>query len=191
MKKSCKFLILIVVMFMLSFIVTNNVNADVVSINDDYYNVENTVDDFIFYLDIGSSSIYNIIDSTNTELYQGIVEYLYEYIDIEYDVKKIEKISDNTYKVKGKIEASGENWTANGFTVSFEVEKEYGAYKITYTDLFDKIGAENVTKTVFVIVGTIFLILGFSFILFIGIVTMIVVIVVVVNKKKKKEENKQ
>ncbi|MBE5819502.1 MAG: hypothetical protein E7310_01540 [Clostridiales bacterium] len=191
MKKSCKFLILIVIMFMLSFIVTKNVNADVARVNDDYYKVENTVDDFIFYLDIGSSSIYNVIDSTNTELYQGIVEYLYKYIDIEYDVKKIEKISDNTYKVKGKIEASGENWTANGFTVSFEVEKEYGAYKITYTDLFDKIGAENVTKTVFMIVGTIFLILGFGFILFIGIVTMIVVIIVVVNKKKKKEENKQ
>lgn len=191
MKKSCKFLILIIVMFMLSFIVTNNVNADVqIYRESDYDRVENTINNFIFYLDIGSSNIYSIIDSTNTELYQGILEYLYEDIEIEYDVKKIEKISDNTYEVKGEIEAYGEDWNANGFSVSFEVEESYGTYKIISTNLFNKIGEENVDKTMFMAI-IVLLMIVFAALFSIGITIMAVVIIVIVNKKKKNEDNKQ
>ncbi|MBQ6991777.1 MAG: hypothetical protein IJN50_02520 [Clostridia bacterium] len=191
MKRSCKFLILIIVMFMLSFIVTNNVNADVqIYRESDYDRVENTVNNFIFYLDIGSSNIYSIIDSTNTELYQGILEYLYEDIEIEYDVKKIEKISDNTYEVKGEIEAYGEDWNANGFSVSFEVEESYGTYKIISTNLFNKIGEENVDKTMFMAI-IVLLMIVFAALFSIGITIMAVVIIVIVNKKKKNEDNKQ
>lgn len=191
MKKSYKIVMLIILACLSLFIFTNTVNADVqIYRESDYDRVENTVNNFIFYLDIGSSNIYSIIDSTNTELYQGILEYLYEDIEIEYDVKKIEKISDNTYEVKGEIEAYGEDWNADGFLVSFEVEESYGTYKIISTNLFNKIGEENIDKTMFMAI-IVLLMMVFAVLFSIGITIMAVVIIVIVNKKKKNEDNKQ
>lgn len=187
MKIKYKVILLIMLICLSLFIFNLTANATYEYQNSyEYDKVESAVDNFIYYLDTGNSNIYYIIDDTNITLYQGILDYLYNDIEIEYDVKKIEKIDENTYKVKGKINASDENWNVNGFSVYFELKNDYGTYKIVQTDLFNKIGTENIAKAVFNLVGIIFLAI-ILIILFITIITaMIIIIIVVANKKKKK-----
>lgn len=189
MKIKYKIIALIILICLSLFVFNTTANATSEYQNSyDYDKVEKVVDNFIYYLDTGNSNIYYIIDDTNTNLYQGILDYLYSDIEIEYDVKKIEKIDENTYKVKGKISASDENWNINGFSVYFELEKNYESYKIVQTDLFNKIGAENIAKTVFNLVGIIFLAIILIILFFIIIATMIIIIIVVANKKKQRQE---
>ena len=150
---------------------------------------QEVLEQFMKYLDEGNEEIYYYMDSTNTNMYNNIQQYLHN-TNINYKIKNITKNQEGSYTVKLKIDAQGKNWKVSGINVNVKIEdvSVYG-YTVTETTLFDHIGAKNITKNVFSVLG----IVGIVFIILIVIIISIVVIIIIVlkNKKNATSENKE
>ena len=86
---------------------------------------------------------------------------------------------DDTYIIKTRIMASGAGWHVSGATVEYKLKKINGIYKITDTDLFNKVGFENV----FAFIMQIFAIVG-GIMFFITLIVVIIVLIVVKKSKR-------
>ena len=155
----------------------NNVYA--YSYYDLPYEVKSTFENFFEYLNNSNEDIYNIIDSSNSELMDNISEYLHG-IDIIYEVENINVINSNHYKIDTKISANGIGWNVTGFSTYYEIKLINDGYKIVNTNLFDVIGTENILYFILkklAIVGGI--ISG------IGLIVLLIILMVIKNKKTK------
>ena len=148
---------------------------------------KDTFEFFVYYFNNGNEAIYNIIDQENSELSINIKEYLGN-TNLDYNVIDVKIISDNHYRINTRISASGvdgfTNWQISGHKCFFDVKFINDSYKVTDTDLFSKIGAENVGETIF----KVFLIFGALFLGF-WLVIGIIAIWYFISKKKKKVNN--
>ena len=146
--------------------------------------IKYTIDDFCKSLERNSSLAYNYIDGNNKELSDNIKKYKDSIQKLEFTTKNITE-KDGITTVTGNIEAKGDNWNVEGFTVKFNLKNVNGMYKITDTDLFYIISPEHTFKFVGSIFGIVFGIIGVIFVI-ITVTVVIVVVVVTKNKKKKK-----
>ena len=108
---------------------------------------------FTIYLKEGDKEVYNCIDTSNTELYNNVKNYMND-LSIKYSIKEVKEEND-VYVVKTKINASGEGWKVSGFTV-------------------------NVMSFIIKILLIIF---GVLFVMGIIVVTIVIVIIKLTNKK--------
>ena len=143
---------------------------------------KNTVNNFLSYLEYGSSSAYSYIDTNNEELYSKLQDRLNSYSTIDSEIKKINK-KDDTYEIEMKISAESGGTKVSGLTAEFKVKEINGSYKIVETNFFDITSAEFVLGIVAGVFGVVALVLGAIF--FAIIITVIIVIVIVKKNKKK------
>jgi hypothetical protein len=85
------------------------------------------------------------------------------------------------YEISGKFKAEGPNWNVSGLKATFTVERVGYYFYIYDTDIFEKMSLKGAGK----IVGTVFLVLGIVFFLFVGGLVLIIVLIVRSQKKKK------
>lgn len=149
--------------------------------------VRETFENFVRYFNDGDTEIYNIIDQENSEISINIKDYLGN-TALNYEVIDVEIISEEHYRINTRISASGvdgfTNWQVSGYKAYFDVKFINDSYKVTDTDLFSKIGAENVGESIF----KVFLIIGALFLGF-WLIIGIIVICYFISKKKKKANN--
>ncbi len=180
MSKLLKSVVIIFILIISSMIFLPIANADMApySYDDPRY----ALNYFIYSLcdKNGFANVYDYIDTSNTELKKNVEEYLYA-IDIDYEIKNTKQLENGNYMISTKIEAEGESWSINGISVDFELKQTDSGYVVVNTNLFDKVGTENVFKFVF----KIFAIIGGVIFAFAAIIA-IVVIIIVKNVKKKK-----
>ena len=98
--------------------------------------VKNTVNNFLLYIEYGSSYTFNYIDSNNKELYNKAQNRIHTYDSIDYEITKVKQKGD-IYKVDVKINAEGDDFKVNGITANFDVKYVNGAYRIVDTNFFD------------------------------------------------------
>lgn len=146
--------------------------------------VEETLEEFLENLEDGDTEVYNYFDTTNTELYNNVNEYLDE-IEIDYKIKDF-KEENGIYYIDAKITASGQNWNVSGFTTTYELKKYGLNYIIIDTDLFDSIGTENIFNR---IIRIILIVFGILFVAFIVIAVIVLIVVKSIIKAVKKKEN--
>ena len=120
---------------------------------------KNTVNNFLSYLEYGSSSTYNYIDKNNTELYNKLQNNLKSYSNIDSEIKKISKKGD-TYEIEMKIVSEKGETKVSGVTSEFKVKEINGSYKIVETNFFDVTSAEFVFGIVAGVFGIVLLVLG-------------------------------
>lgn len=178
MKKIFSVLLLLMVMFL-------NVQVNAEEVLPDI--AKSSLDNFVINLNFGDTKVYDYIDKENNDLYINVEKYLNK-INLQYNIREITRIDDVTYNVKTTITASGNedgaNWNVSGFSVNFKLRETNDKYLIIETDLFEKVGSDNVIAFVlkiFKIIGTIFLGIGL-------IITIVVVILLNRNKKKRNGE---
>lgn len=158
------------------------------SVNASNERAKITVENFLTYIEEGSSYSLDYIDRTNYELYNTVQENLYSISSLDYEIMKITQ-EDDVYHINVKIKAEGTNWKISGIKVKFDVKQINGSYKIIDTNFFEKANLEYGEKIVFGILGGI----GIVFFLIIGdfvLVTIIIIVIIIIAvKKSKKEKN--
>ena len=145
-------------------------------------NARISLDNFFECVNDADYDVYNYIDTTNTELYNNIQNYLNS-LTINYQIINITE-KNNICTIDTRISASGIGWNVSGLTVTFELKKINNEYKITKTNLFDKIGFDNIflfTSKIFAIV------FGILFLIFAIPPIIVVVCIIVYNKKKERD----
>lgn len=158
----------------------NNDEEDVIEV---VLSPEESFENFISFFNGDNEDIYSYIDANNYFIIENIQKYIGK-TTIRFENIKYTKVDDDTYKVKARVSAEGTNWNVNGFSVEFTLEEYNNKYIITETNLFDKIGPENVTKFVFSIFGIVIGILAV-----IGLVIIITVVIVIIVLKRRKKGN--
>lgn len=154
-----KLFLFFIFLFMFSF-----VDAKQVEYPDEIVNV---LEVFINCLNNNDEDIYTVIDLNNTQLINDINNQIND-INVTYEIINVKNKDENYFRIKTRFNASGDNWSTSGFTSWYDIKLIDGGYKITDTNLFNKVGLEYISKAVliaFLAAGVIF-VLPFLFIFF-------------------------
>ena len=127
--------------------------------------IVNVLEVFINCLNNNDEDIYSVIDLNNTQLINDINNQIND-INVTYEIINVKNKDENYFRIKTRFNASGDNWSTSGFTSWYDIKLIDGGYKITDTNLFNKVGLEYISKAVligFLAAGVIF-VLPFLFI---------------------------
>lgn len=111
--------------------------------------IKEVLEVFINCLNNSDEDVYSLVDSSNKELIGDIKKQIND-ITFTYDIKYIRKKDENYYRIKTTFSASGDHWSTSGFSAWFDLKEIDGAYKISDTNLFNKVGLEYISSVVII-----------------------------------------